>query len=78
MIEVTYKQDPDANTPLKAVKSNLKVESSEGTILFDREEGHVVSRKDKMRIKGDMTFSARGTELPGALDLRIETNVELR
>ena len=38
VLEVTYKQDPDANTPLKAVKSNLKIDSSDGTILFDREE----------------------------------------
>ena len=66
VIEVTYKQDPDANTPLKAVKSNLKIDSSDGTILFDREEGHVVSNKGRMRIKGDMTFSAGGMELPGA------------
>jgi len=78
VIDVNYKQDPDANTPLKAVKSNLKIDSSDGTILFDREEGHVVSNKGKMRIKGDMTFSAGGMELPGALDLRIETNVELQ
>jgi len=78
VIEVTYKQDPEANTPLKAVKSNLKIDSSDGTILFDHEEGHVVGRTAKMRIKGDMTFSANGTELPGALDLKIETNVELQ
>ena len=32
------------NSPLKVVKSNLKVESSDGTILFDREAGHVVEQ----------------------------------
>src|SRR5262249_29905079 len=76
-LEVTYKQDPAANTPLKAIKSNLKVDSSEGAILFDREEGYVVSSKGKTRIKGDITFSANGMEIGGTLDLRLETNVEL-
>ena len=76
-IDVSYKQDPDSKSPLKVVKSNLKVDSSEGLTLFDREDGLVVSSKGKIRIKGDMTFSANGVDLPGALDLRIETNVEL-
>jgi hypothetical protein len=78
VVEVTYKQDPDTNLPLKAVKSNLKVDSSDGTILFDREAGHVVSQSSKLRIKGDMTFSANGMELPGTLDLRLESNEELQ
>ena len=43
MLEVKYDQDPKSKLPVKVVKSDLKVESSEGTILFDREEGH--SRK---------------------------------
>jgi hypothetical protein len=76
VLEVTYKQDPDANTPLKAVKSNLKIDSSDGTILFDREEGQSVSNRGKIRIKGDMTFSANGMEIPGSLDLKIETNTD--
>ena len=46
--------------------------------MFDREEGHVVSSTDKVRIKGDITFSANGQELPSTLDLTIETNVELQ
>ena len=37
--EVEYKQDPAANAQLKVLKSDLKVESSDETILFDREEG---------------------------------------
>ena len=57
VLEVKYDQDPKGKSPLKVVKSDLKVESSEGTILFDREEGHVVSSSDKIRIKGNMTFS---------------------
>ena len=61
--------EPDSNLPLKPIKSDLKPESSEETILFDREEGHVVTSTDKVRIKGDITFSANGQELPSTLDL---------
>jgi hypothetical protein len=78
VIEVKYSQDPDAKTPLKVTKSDLKVDSSEETILFDREEGCVVNAKSKVRIKGDLTFSAGGMDLPGALDLTIEANTELQ
>ena len=78
VLEVKYDQEPKGNLPVKVVKSDLKVESSEGTILFDREEGHVVNAKSKIRIKGDMTFSAGGMDLPGSLDLTIESNTALQ
>jgi hypothetical protein len=77
--EVELKQDPNGNSPLKLVKGNLKVESSEATMLFDREEGHVVSLKGKIRMTGNMlTYSLNGMEIPGALDLTMETDTELQ
>jgi hypothetical protein len=73
------KQDPAVEAELKLVKSDVKVESSDATILFDREEGHVVSSRGSIRIKGDnMTFSYQGKELPGAVDLTIESTAELQ
>ena len=36
------KQDPASESPFKLIKSDVKVESSGGTILFDREAGYVV------------------------------------
>ena len=78
ILEVKYNTGPDSNLPLKPVKSDLKPESSDGTILFDREGGHVFSSTEKVRIKGDITFSANGQEIPSTLDLSIETNVELQ
>jgi hypothetical protein len=76
---VEFKQDPAANSPLKLVKGDLKVEESTGTLLFDRENGRVFSATGKTRLKGDMmTFSFQNTELPGALDLTIDSNVELQ
>jgi hypothetical protein len=72
------KQDPDVEADLKLVKGDVKVESSDGTILFDREEGHVVSSRGSFRVKGDnMTFSYKGMELPGAVDFTIESATDL-
>ena len=77
--EVELKQEGAGDSPLKIVKSNLKVADSEGTILFDREEGHVVNLKGKLRVTGDMmTYSINGMEIPGALDLTMETDTELQ
>jgi Family of unknown function (DUF6263) len=77
--EVELKQEGGGDSPFKVVKGNLKVAESEGTILFDREEGHVVNLKGKLRVTGDMmTYSINGMEIPGALDLTIETEIELQ
>jgi len=78
VLEVKYTTDPNSNLDLKVVKSELKAESSEGTILFDREAGHMVSIKEKVRIKGNITLSAKGMDVPATLDVNIETNVELQ
>jgi len=78
VLDVKYNQDPNSKSPLKVSKSDLKVESSDGTLLFDREEGRVVESRGKTRIKGSMTFAAGGQELPGQLDLNMQTNVQLQ
>ena len=76
--EVKYSMDPAAESPLKVTKSDLKVVSSDGTMLFDREAGCVVESKGKTQIKGSMTFSVQGQELPGELDLTMENSVQLQ
>jgi Family of unknown function (DUF6263) len=78
VLEVKYNVDPNSNLPLTPVKSDLKAESSGGTILFNREAGHVVSSTERVRIKGDVTYSAKGQEVPSKLDLNIETSVEFQ
>jgi Family of unknown function (DUF6263) len=78
VVEVKCTQDPDSKFPLKVIKSDLKVDASDETIFFDREEGCVVSARSKIRIKGDMTYSAGGMDLPSGLDLTIESNAELQ
>ncbi len=77
-IEVKYSMDPNAETPLKVTKSDLKIESTDGTILFDREAGCVVDAKGKTRVKGAMTFSIQGQELPGEIDLTMENTTQLQ
>jgi hypothetical protein len=78
VLEVKYDQDPMGNLPVKVVKSDLKVESSEGTILFDREEGHVISASDKIRIKGNMTYSGGGVDQAVPFDLSYDVNTQLQ
>ena len=78
VLEVKYDQDPESKLPVKVVKSDLKVESSEGAILFDRDEGHVVSASDRIRIKGNMTYSAGGADQAGAFDLSVDANTQLQ
>jgi Family of unknown function (DUF6263) len=77
-LEVKLEPDPNSKLPLKIAKSDLKVDSSDGTILFDREAGDAVSVRDKVRFKGDMTFAGGGTEQTGAFDLTVDSTVELQ
>ena len=64
VLDVKYDTDAKAKLPLKVVKSDLKIQSSDGMILFDREEGHVVSASQKIQFKGNMTFSAQASIRP--------------
>jgi hypothetical protein len=78
--EVKYEMDPDSPSPLKVLKSELKIESGDGFILFDREAGRVVVSKGKTQVKGPMTFQSEsgGQEIPGELDWTLETDTELQ
>jgi hypothetical protein len=78
VIDIKYDQDPKGKLPVNVVKSDLKVESSEGTILFDREEGHIVSASDKIRIKGNMTYSGGGVDQAAEFDLNFDANTQLQ
>jgi hypothetical protein len=78
VLEVKLNTDPNSEAPAKVTKSDLKVDSSEGTILFDREAGCVVESHGKLKVKGSMTLSAMGQEIPGELEFTIETSTELQ
>jgi Family of unknown function (DUF6263) len=72
-LDVTYKMDPNTPTPAKVTKSDLKVASAEGTLLFDREAGTLVERHEKIRMTGDMTLVIQEMELPIKLDLTLDS-----
>jgi hypothetical protein len=76
--EVKYAMAANSPSPLKVLKSDLKIASSDGVILFDREAGRVVSSKGKTQIIGPMTFETGGQEIPGELDLTLGHDTELQ
>jgi hypothetical protein len=78
VLEVKYDQDQASKLPVKVIKSDLKVESSDGTILFDRQEGHVVNASAKIRVKGNMTYSGGGVDQTAPFDLNVESNTQLQ
>jgi hypothetical protein len=73
-----YAMDPNAKSPLKIKSSELKVTSSEGAVLFDRQIGAIVESTSKLRIEGDMKTEINGMELPAKLDLTIESKTALQ
>jgi Family of unknown function (DUF6263) len=78
VLDVQYRQDPDSSAPLKLTKGELKVNSSEGTILFDREAGRVVEARERVELTGNLTFSAQGQEQRIGFDLTMRTEVQLQ
>jgi hypothetical protein len=78
VVDVNHKQDPNSPSPLKVTKSSLKVESSEGTILFDREAGCVVEARERTKLKGNMTFSGGGTDTASPIELTLQSNTQLQ
>lgn len=68
---VTY-STPDGTGAFKVTKSELKVESSAHTYLFDREAGRTIDSQSKLHVKGPLTLSVANMELSGDLDLTME------
>jgi len=69
---VKYTTDPNGASPLKVVTSDLKIESSFGQYLVDREKGLIVDRSTNTRVAGPMTFEINGMQLGGKVDLTLE------
>jgi uncharacterized protein DUF6263 len=73
---IKYMVDPNAGGGFKVDKSNLEIDSSEGTILFDREAGRAVETTDVTRIKGDLTLNIMDMVLPSKLDLTLDISTK--
>ena len=78
VIAVKLTQDANAETPVKITASDLKVESSSGKFLFDNKRGMVTQAELKFRLVGSLKLDLNGMELPGKLDLSIETHEMVR
>ena len=78
VLEAKYRQDADSSAPLKVAKGELKVGTSEGTILFDRGAGRVVESRDRVELTGGLTFSAQGQEQRVGFDLTMRIEVQLQ
>jgi hypothetical protein len=78
VIEVKYRQDADSSSPLKLTKSDIKVNSSEATILFDREAGCIVESHERIEMKGSVTLSIEGQDQQCGFDLTMRTDVQLQ
>lgn len=75
---VKYAMDPNGGSPLKVVTSDLKVQSSFGHYLLDREKGVVVDRTTNARVAGPMTFEINGMQLGGKVDLSLEMGTSVK
>ncbi|GIW86058.1 MAG: hypothetical protein KatS3mg108_0382 [Isosphaeraceae bacterium] len=70
---VKYAQDPNAGGPARVVGSDLKIESSDGEILFDRAAGQEVETRQSTRMVGPLTLDIMGQQLDVELDLTVES-----
>ena len=74
---VSYAMEANPALPVSVSQSDLKVDSSDGTVLFDRELGRVVESHNKTHITGDLTLQANGMDIPAKLDLTLDTETEM-
>jgi hypothetical protein len=77
-LDVKHEPDPSSKLPLKVIKSDLKVESSQGTILFHRESGCLLESQERTKIKGNVTLSGGGMDLPSELSLNLQSEKKLQ
>lgn len=68
---------PNRGFPADVKDSTLKIVSSKGEILFDRELGRVVSTNQKTEVSGDFVLSANGMQIAAKIDsLALETETK--
>jgi hypothetical protein len=70
---VDYSMRPNAGMGLTVKKSDLKVESSKHTYLFDREAGRLVDTQSDIHVTGSLSLSINNMALDGDLDLKMNS-----
>jgi hypothetical protein len=76
--DVKYAVAENAGAGFKVTGSDLKIDSSMGTVYFDQELGQVIEMTQNIKITGPLTLSVNGMELPAKLNLAIETSNALK
>lgn len=62
--------------PFKVTKSELKVDESKNTILFDLEAGRSIESNSNLRVSGKIGLSFNNMPIDGDLDLTMKSQVE--
>lgn len=76
--KVNFSIDANSTLPLALKSSELKIDQSKTTLLFDREAGEFVNTDSELKITGDLVFVAGGQELPSKLDLSMKSKSTLK
>jgi hypothetical protein len=74
---VTYAMAANPALPVSVNKSDLKVDSSDGELLFDREAGRPASAGGKVHITGTLELALGGQALPATLDLTLSSTTAI-
>jgi hypothetical protein len=78
VLEAKCLPDSKAASPLRVTKSDLKVDSSEGTVFFDRDAGCLVESRERTKVQGTMTFSGGGADTSSRTELTLQSNTQLQ
>lgn len=73
---VEFSVAPGRGLPITVNKSDLKVESSKHTYLFDRDAGRMVQADSELKITGKLSLSINGMNVDGDLDLSLAAKEE--
>jgi len=75
----SFEIEPNGEFPAKVASSELApAEDSKGQIYFDRELGDDVESTHVLHLKGKMTLTIQGMDLPSELDLRIDSQTKIK
>jgi hypothetical protein len=75
---VSLEVDANSSLPFRISKTDLQVSETKSTILFDRQVGAEVENSRVMHLKGKLTLTINGMDLPTDLDLRIESKEAIK
>lgn len=78
VLDASCRQDADSPAPLKLKDGTLKIGATEGTLLFDREAGCIVESRDRLEMKGNLTWTAQGQDQSCGIELTMRSDAQLQ